>query len=104
MLDIGPPVGPDAGVKRPFICLSNAETTCPNKWLYSLATKLERVFNEEVAINRPFRGGYIIRNHSGKMPWMQMEFSRTGILSPQQKAEGLFKAFSQWVPEMEELH
>ena len=39
----GPPVGPDPGVERPPICLSNGEGTCPMEWLESLASCLEKV-------------------------------------------------------------
>lgn len=97
MLDIGPPVGPDPGKKRPLICLSNAGTACPLDWLCSLATHLQTVFNEEVAINKPFKGGYITRHHATEIPWMQLEFSRTQSLSPHQKSNGLITALKKWV-------
>lgn len=97
MADIGPPTSPDPGKKRPLICLSNAVTACPLNWLESLSKLLQVVFNQEVAINRPFSGGYIIRRHGSEMPWMQLEFSRTKMFSPQQKREGLFKALQEWV-------
>ena len=37
MAAVGPPVGPDPGRKRPLICLSNRDGTCPDEWIYSLA-------------------------------------------------------------------
>lgn len=99
MAEIGPSVSPDSGLKRPLICLSNAETACPLEWLSSLASHLRTVFNEEVAINKPFKGGYITRHHAAEMPWMQLEFSRIKVLSPQQKSKGLLKALKKWALE-----
>lgn len=101
MSDVGPPVGPDSGKKRPFICLSNAEYSCPLDWLLSLASELEDVFGEKIAVNTPFKGGYIIRHHAHEMPWLQLEFSRTRTLSPEQKGQGLLKALNQWVMKLE---
>ena len=92
MADVGPPVGPDAGQQRPLICLSNAEATCPSEWLVALAVRLQQIFGEEVAINKPFRGGYTIRNHATEMPWLQIEFSRTSRVSAEEKGKGLLIA------------
>ena len=97
MLETGPPVGPDSGKKRPLICLSNAETSCPLHWLESLAAELQAVFQEKVTINSPFKGGYIIRQHAVEMPWIQVEFSRTPSFSLQQKGRGLLAALQKWV-------
>jgi N-formylglutamate amidohydrolase len=36
----GPPVGPDPGQKRPLVCVSNADGTCPQEWINSLAGPL----------------------------------------------------------------
>jgi N-formylglutamate amidohydrolase len=77
MSTIGPPLGPDPGRERPLICLSNAGTTCPEKWINSLARCFTEVFKEKAAINTPFRGGYISRKHAAEMPWLQLEISQT---------------------------
>ena len=38
-----------------------------------------------VTINDPFSGGYITRNHSAEMPWLQLEMSRAPFLSDAEK-------------------
>lgn len=77
MSAIGPPVGPDPGQERPLVCVSNADGTCPEEWIKGLAHCISEVFKEKVAINTPFRGGYITRSHGAEMPWIQVEISRT---------------------------
>jgi N-formylglutamate deformylase len=77
MSAVGPPIGPDPGRKRPLICLSNRDGTCPEEWIHCLAGCFSQVFKENVAINSPFRGGYIIRSHASEMAWMQIEISQT---------------------------
>jgi len=81
MSAVGPPVGPDPGRKRPLVCLSNMDGTCPEAWIRSLANCFSEVFREKVAINVPFRGGYIIRSHATEMAWVQIEISQTGAYS-----------------------
>lgn len=78
MSHIGPPVGPDPGQKRPLICVSNADGTCSQTWIMSLAEKLAEAFKERVSLNSPFRGGYISCYHATEMPWIQIEISQTG--------------------------
>lgn len=77
MSTIGPPVGPDPGRKRPLVCVSNRDGTCPEAWIHGLANCFAGVFREKVAINTPFRGGYIIHSHASEMPWVQLEVSQT---------------------------
>ena len=77
MSDIGPPVGPDPGRKRPLVCLSNDEGTCPQEWITHLAHCFTEVFENRASINSPFRGGYITRKHASEIPWLQIEISRT---------------------------
>ena len=77
MSAIGPPVGPDPGRKRPVVCLSNRDGTCPEEWLRILARCFTEVFGEKAAVNTPFRGGYIIGSHAAEMPWVQLEISQT---------------------------
>ena len=85
MSAVGPPLGPDPGQERPLICLSNGDGTCPEKWLSSLVRSFAEVFREKVAINTPFRGGYISRKHAAEMPWVQVEISQTAAYSDEIK-------------------
>lgn len=81
MSAVGPPVSPDPGRERPLVCLSNANGTCRQEWLDSLATCLAAAFKEKIAINAPFRGGHIIRTHAAEIPWLQVEISQTEAYS-----------------------
>jgi len=94
MASIGPPVGPDTGEKRPAVCLSNAEGTCPEEWIRGMAEKLEEAFKHEVRINHPFKGGYIIRSHAPELPWMQVELSRGGEMTPSDKRRCFYSALN----------
>jgi len=47
-------------------------------------------------INEPFKGGYIIRNHSADIPWLQIELSRTRNISNKDKRDGVLEALSVW--------
>jgi hypothetical protein len=97
MAAVGPPIGPDAGKSRPLVCLSNADGTCPDDWLIELAQCFHKVFsNEQVKINDPFKGGYIIRNHSTKIPWLQIELSRTESISNKDKRNWIREALFAW--------
>jgi N-formylglutamate amidohydrolase len=98
MAAFGPPVGPDPGVERPPVCLSNADGTCPTEWLSRLAGFLEQSLGVVVSINHPFKGGYIIRHHGKEMPWIQIEFSRSDFLAPEVKSRGLLAALRSWIP------
>ena len=96
MAEVGPPVGPDKGKKRPLICLSNGDGTCSPEWLASLQGAFGDVFGENININDPFQGGYITRHHSKEVPWVQLEFSRTKSVSNKDKKLGVLKALSSW--------
>jgi len=96
MCAIGPPIGPDPGAERPAACLSNGEGTCPEAWLSALAECLSRALGEPVAINHPFRGGYIIREHAARLPWLQLEISRAPFLSLEEKREAIGDALEAW--------
>ncbi len=87
MLEIGPPAGPLAGKRRPEICLSNVDgASCPPAWFDRLAECLEEAFGHAPARNDPFKGGYITRNHSAEIPWVQIELSRSATFSRAEKA------------------
>lgn len=85
MAAYGPPVGPDAGRERPWICLGNADGTCPDAWIGALKECFEEQIGPNVTINEPFSGGHITRRHSTEMPWLQLEMSRAPFLSDAEK-------------------
>ena len=99
MLAVGPPIGPGAGLPRPRICLGNADGTCPDAWLESLARCLSAEFGDEVALNHPFRGGHIIRAHAHELPWVQLEMSRAPFAAPRDKRRRLLAALRRWCGE-----
>jgi N-formylglutamate amidohydrolase len=96
MAAIGPPIGPDPGKERSLICLSNADGTCSQEWLHSIAAALEDAFETRISINEPFKGGYIIRSHSSELPWIQLEISRTEVMTPRAKRNRLLQALQDW--------
>lgn len=87
-----PRMYPDAGSRRPLICLSNRGDekgepvsertllTCPPEWIRLLATIFEEAFDGmgRVALNDPFVGGFTIRSHyrQKRIPWVQVEINR----------------------------
>lgn len=96
MASSGPPVGPDPGLSRPMVCLSNADGTCSEEWFYLLADCLGEAFCCKVSLNNPFRGGYIIRHHSREISWLQLELSRNTSLSIEYKKNAVISALKQW--------
>lgn len=96
MSAVGPPIGPDAGARRPLVCLSDGNgTTCPGSWVEALRECLDRYFGD-VRVNSPFAGGYITRSHGTEMPWLQLELSRTDELSIGEKRIGVQRALRDW--------
>jgi formiminoglutamase len=100
MAAVGPPVASDSGKKRPYVCISNAESSCPQEWIESLARHVSRYLGFPVSINIPFKGGYIIRSHSKEVPWIQLEYSRAPFLSEEQKSTKLLQALIGWVAQL----
>jgi len=88
----GTPVRMDAGRPRPLFCLSNRGdrfgkplrkgglVTCLPEWLSALARSFQAEFDGEgrVAMNDPFRGGFITVAHHQRTrtPWIQIEINR----------------------------
>ncbi len=99
MAAFGPPVGPDPGQERPWVCLSNGEGTCPEKWIVSLQGAFRRHFEGDVTINPPFRGGYITRSHAEEMPWVQLEVSRAPFGTNGEKRRRVLAAIADWYGE-----
>ena len=81
----GPPVGPDPGKERPWVCLGHGDGTCPRDWIMALKSCFEELLGPNVTINHPFSGGYITRHHSTEMPWLQLELSRAPFHSNPEK-------------------
>jgi len=82
MAAMPPPVAPDSGTPRPLFCLSNGEgQTCDDDTLRRLAAAIARAFEcseDDVSLNRPFKGGYITRRHGrNPLPWIQIEMNRS---------------------------
>ncbi len=96
MAAVAPPITKDPGRERPPICLSDAGETCPPQWTRLMAECLEAAFDCPVAINDPFRGGYIIRAHAGELPWLQLEISRAPFISLAKKHTKVLNAFTKW--------
>lgn len=93
MAAAGPPTGPDPGQKRPWVCLSNDDTTCPQPWLEQLAECFGNTFGNQVSINHPFRGGYIIHSHADELPWIQIEISCEPFYSNIEKHARILETF-----------
>ncbi len=95
----GPPVGPDPGQRRPELCLSDVNgRSCPAPLFARLRDALAEAFAPfRVAVNEPFRGGYITRTHAAEMPWVQLEFSRAPFLTDDEKRTRLLDALRRFV-------
>ena len=96
MAAAGPPVGPDPGIERPWVCLSNGDGTCPQEWIESLRGCFEEQLEGPVRVNDPFRGGYITRSHAAEMPWIQIELSRAPFMSNEDKRHAVLTALQRW--------
>ena len=98
MAAAGPPVGPDAGQRRPLVCLGDgAGTACPRHWIEELQRCFLRYFGDDVTINKPFSGGYVTRHHGGKtQPWVQVELSRTDDVAMTDKRDWVLRALTDW--------
>ena len=96
MAATGPPVGPDPGAERPWVCLSNDDGTCPPEWIESLQQCFQERLDGPVTVNHPFRGGYITRSHAAEMPWIQIELSRAPYLPDEGKRQVVLAALQDW--------
>lgn len=96
MAPIGPPVGPDAGARRPRVCLSHAGGTCPQAWIESLKECFEEAIGQDVRLNDPFQGGFIVRSHAAELPWLQLELSREPFMPNDEKRAAVLRALGRW--------
>jgi len=96
MAALAPPMSADAKSKRPSICLSCADGTCPKDWFDLMAECLAGSFGCEVSLNDPFKGGHIIRHHATELPWMQLELSRAEFTGLAEKRARVLQAFKEW--------
>ncbi len=96
MAEFGPPIGPGAGQKRPMICISNGGSNCPEPWFELMIHCFREEFGEDVRANDPFKGGYIIRNHCSRLPWLQLELSRSADLPVTVKREKVLNCLRKW--------
>jgi formiminoglutamase len=96
MLAKGPPIGPGPGIERPWVCLSNADGTCPQPWIESLQRCFQGLLDGPVTINDPFQGGYITRTHAMELPWIQLELSRAPFLTLAKKRQCVLEALTKW--------
>ncbi len=96
MAAVGPPVGPDVGQRRPLVCLSNGDgRTCSDRDFERLSDCFRDAFGEEdVALNEPFKGGYIVRQHSAEMSWVQLELSRGPVFDHEEKRARVLSALA----------
>lgn len=98
MAETAPTVAPDAGQRRPAVCLSNGDgCTCPDDWFRQLGACFLHAFaGFPVWLNTPFKGGYIARSHAREMPWVQLEISRASFLPPEDKHRRVLQALADW--------
>jgi N-formylglutamate deformylase len=92
MTPYAPRLYPNAGSRRPLVCLSNrgdsqgmpsrrgSLVTCPPEWIRKLSRSFAQEFRGEgeVRMNDPFPGGFIARSHyrQKRVPWIQVEINR----------------------------
>ncbi len=96
MAAVGPPVGPDAGVQRPEVCIGDGDGACPRDWADGLAECFRRQFDGVVTLNQPFSGGYIVRAHAAELPWVMIELSRAPFATDAEKGRRVLAALTDW--------
>lgn len=97
MMDRGPQCAPDAGQRRPLVCLGNHGdaagaprshqlATCPPSWLRRLSSAFEEEFSAgAISINQPYAGGFTTIAHYWHrgVPFIQVELNRSLYESPE---------------------
>jgi N-formylglutamate amidohydrolase len=87
MSEYPPPIALDRSRRRPLLNLGDfGGVACPRTTTRLLARCLAEAFaldEAEVAIDHPFRGGYITQRHGGKpLPVIQIEINRALYFDP----------------------
>lgn len=102
MAAVGPPVGPDHGRERPWVCVGDGRgTTCPAPWIEVVVARLAAQFGgEHVTLDDPFAGGHIVRVHAPELPWVQIEVSRAPFLPPEEKRRRILRALEEMAREL----
>ena len=102
MAEFGPPIGPDSGKERPWVCLGDGNgATLPKGWMETIANAFRHSFGKNVTINDPFSGGFITRSHgSHDTPWLQLEISRSGFLTNYEKRQRVIQALNSFCDRM----
>ena len=70
----------------------------PAAWLQQLAEMFREYF-DDVSINVPFSGGYIVASHSNELPWVQLEFSRSEEFDTEYKSRAVLQVIETWIDE-----
>lgn len=81
MAETGPRIAPDTGKKRPLFCLGTRfGASVSDEMAGRLKTCIAEAFEidgENVAVDKPFAGGYITRHYGNNpVPWIQIEMNR----------------------------
>lgn len=97
MAAVAPPVAPDPGQRRPWVCIGDGDGSCPRPWAEALRDTLAEAFDGDARLNDPFRGGHIIRHHAQELPWIMIELSRSPAIPRGEITERLMRALGQWV-------
>lgn len=97
MSDVGPPIGPDPGARRPAVCIGHAGgASCDPAWVAGLRDAFVSHFGGDVTIDEPFAGGYITRTQGLGMPWVQVELARTSSPSYAEQRRRVLAALTDW--------
>ncbi len=92
-----PPMDAESGTERPLISIADNEgKSLPPAWRDRMKDCLEDAFGLPVAVNQPFKGGYITKVHSSEMPWLQLELSRADFYSLKEKRQRLLQALTRF--------
>lgn len=87
MAEKGPAISPDRGRERPLFCLGNRfGASASDALVYRLKSCLVKAFeldSADVAVNKPFAGGFITQHYGNNpLPWIQVEMNRKLYLRP----------------------
>lgn len=91
-----PPVTNAPEGKRPLVCLSNnIDKSCPASLFDQVVEIFSDVFDGDVGVNNPFKGGFICQNYGRLMPTIQIEVSETERMSAAAKSALIVEAMNE---------